>query len=186
MKLSEARSYDYLKFIRADKATQKEVTQTLNRVARKRVKRLEDIGADSFAVSKLETAGGIQTTRYKSTLDMWRNVSRVNSFLDAKTSTVTGYKQVISDVANRIQSPEYKNLSNNERNEFWSLYNQLENMGFIEELRSRDLSSDYVQTLVFELHESGYGYEDAQEVIGLMREEFNSYDLLHKYEMENF
>lgn len=186
MKLKEARSYSYKEFIKMDKSKQKEIAQTINKTVSRRINNLKKINADSYAVSIYNRSGGVQSVRGQNTYALWRSVSRGNKFLDMQTSSVKGYKKLLSDTADRMLIPEYKTMTNEERTDFWRLYNEIQETGFFEELRARDLSSDYIQTLVYELHESGYTVEDTQTAIDIMREEFGVYDTLHMSEMENF
>ena len=186
MTTAQALSFDYKQFIKLDKKQQKEIVKTINKTVSKRINRLEKIGADSYAVSIYKRGGGLQGVRGKNTYALWRSASRGKKFLEMQTSTVRGYKKLIEDTANRLMQPEYQKLNNEQRGEFWDLYNEIEETGFFEELRSRDLSSDYVQTLVYELYDSGYTVDDTQTVIDIMREEFGVYDLLRENEMENF
>ncbi len=186
MKLKEARNYEYKDFIKLPKSEQKKVAQVINKSVTRRMQNLEKIGADSYAVNAYNKAGGVISVKGQSTLQLWRSVARGKTFLDAKTSTVRGYIAVIENMAEQMHIPEYVTMSSDERNSFWDLYNEVEATGFFEELRAHDLSSDYIQTVIYELYDSGYTYEDTTTVIDILREEFGVYDRLHTNNMEGF
>ena len=77
----------------------KEVSR-LNSMANKRIRRLSESDySSSPAYQKwLESGGELFSIRGKSQSEVWKEYYRVKSFLDSKTSSITGTKEVLKNI----------------------------------------------------------------------------------------
>lgn len=87
--------------LRTDK--QKAFRQEVSRMASKANKRLKRLGESDFASSPsyqkwLNEGGEYFSIRGKSQQDVWQEYYRVKSYLDSKTSSITGTKEVLMNM----------------------------------------------------------------------------------------
>lgn len=109
-----------------------EVTSLLSRAANKRIKRLEAKDIDTPALQGYERSGGKFGTRGKNLNELRSEFYRVSHFLNAKTSTITGAKQVHKEVVDRLtadlttEEREKYNLTTDQLKDFWEGYRKLQ------------------------------------------------------------
>lgn len=100
------------------------VTQ-LAAIANKRAKRLsESVYGSSSALVSFERSGGKAGSRGKTFNELRREFARVQQFLNAKTSTIKGAKQVQKETSERLGS-ETKNWTTEDWKQFWNTYNKI-------------------------------------------------------------
>lgn len=105
------------------------VVRKLTNVANNRLNRLEDADLQDTA-SYRNVANQYRNARFPSKLknmsrnDLLKQYSRLNWFLDNKTSTVKGAKQVVSDFGERLGTT----LTKTQTDDFWSIYNRLQEL----------------------------------------------------------
>lgn len=112
-----------------DRDTIEAVVRKLNSVANQRLRKLSEAGLENTA-SYRNIAKQYKNARFPTaTGKMNRNqllqqYSRLNWFLDNKTSTVTGAKQVVADFSKTIGAT----LTKQQEDDFWSIYDRLKEM----------------------------------------------------------
>lgn len=112
-----------------DRQTIEAVVKKLTSVANQRLSKLEQAGlinspsyrnvSDEYLKSRFPT-----NLKNMSRQDLLKQYSRLNWFLDNKTSTVTGAKQVIADFSKRIGAT----LTKTQTETFWTIYDRLKEL----------------------------------------------------------
>ena len=72
----------------------KAVTSKLNSAANKRITRLEEKGVNSPALASVQASGGRFSTKNKTLNELRSEYARAKNFMNLKSSSVTGWKQV--------------------------------------------------------------------------------------------
>lgn len=171
MKTSELTIKDFNKLTLKEK---KKAIQAQNNIIRKRLKRLKDSGYTNTYVERQYTkAGGMKSIKGMTTNQLKSQFSRNTKFINAQTSTVRGYKKMLAKQAENVVNPNYVNLTEDERSSFWDLYNELKDMGVVDNLRAKDLSSSQVQSYVYQFYDSGFDVSDAETIKDLLYSEYN-------------
>lgn len=165
---------DYNAFVQLTKKENienlKSVVTQMTRVANRRINNLNksEIGKFSPALQSLKSAGikkfstkGISSIKSKDVNKLVKQYSTLKSFLSAKTSTISGWNRVRSQIAKRtgatkLFQKEYKSkrsatIWHNREKRFWKLYNQLvDNYGGI----ITQLDSDRIQQMLMTIQNS--------------------------------
>ena len=129
-----------------------QVTSRLVSTANKRIRNLgkSEIGrtAPAYINATKKAKFSVRGKNY----NQLRNLFKVTKqFLKMKTSTLSGWEEVREDVEERIGE-----MSAWESKKFWKMYRMLEetNGGFVDKTHNTRLSSDQIQTLLFETTEN--------------------------------
>ena len=165
---------DYNAFVQLTKKENienlKSVVTQMVKVANRRINNLNksEIGKFSPALQSLKSAGikkfstkGIKSITSKDVNKLVKQYSTLKSFLSAKTSTISGWNRVRSQIAKRtgatkLFQKEYKSqrsatIWHNREKRFWKLYNQLvDNYGGI----ITQLDSDRIQQMLMTIQNS--------------------------------
>ena len=165
---------DYNAFVQLTKKENienlKSVVTQMTRVANRRINNLNksEIGKFSPALQSLKSAGikkfstkGISSIKSKDVNKLVKQYSTLKSFLSAKTSTISGWNRVRSQIAKRtgatkLFQKEYKSqrsatIWHNREKRFWKLYNQLvDNYGGI----ITQLDSNRIQQMLMTIQNS--------------------------------
>lgn len=178
---------DYNAFVQLTKKENienlKSVVIQMTRVANRRINNLNksEIGKFSPALQSLNSAGikkfstkGISSIKSKDVNKLVKQYSTLKSFLSAKTSTISGWNRVRSQIAKRtgatkLFQKEYKSkrsatIWHNREKRFWKLYNQLvDNYGGI----ITQLDSDRIQQMLMTIQNSK-GKKSDEEISEIM------------------
>ena len=127
--IGELSNLDMLEFSRMSRAELSRVVSRLSSAANKRMKRIEEKGyKHNPAYKSAEKSGGKFGAKGKTLNQLRSEYMRVTRFLQAKTSTVKGYKQVQIEAAKRIGIPDDVTISENDWSDFWDFYNKVEHI----------------------------------------------------------
>lgn len=165
---------DYNAFVQLTKKENieslKSVVNQMVKVANRRINNLNksEIGKFSPALKSLEEAGikkfstkGLSSITSKDVNKLVKQYSTLKNFLSAKTSTISGWYKVRSQVAkrtgatklfqNKYKSKRSATIWHNREKRFWKLYNQLvDNYGGI----LTQLDSDRIQSMLMTIQNS--------------------------------
>lgn len=165
---------DYNSFVQLTKKENieslKAVVNQMVKVSNRRINNLNksEIGKFSPALKSLESAGikkfstrGLSSIKSKDVNKLVKQYTTLKSFLSAKTSTISGWNRVRSQIAKRtgatkLFQKEYKSqrsatIWHNREKHFWKLYNQLvDNYGGI----LTQLDSDRIQQMLMTIQNS--------------------------------
>lgn len=103
------------------KAELSKITVVLGSAVNKRYKRLEQAGQTTPASNILKETGGKISTKGKSLNQIRREFKRAYDYMNAKTSTLTGYKKVVKETVGRIESKTGVKLSKAQASAFFKL-----------------------------------------------------------------
>lgn len=120
-KTSELLEFTPERVSKLDRKTLSQAVSQLGAIANKRAERLRrhEIG-ESSALVQYDRSGGKVTVRGKTLNQLRREFTRTQKFLNAKTSTITGAKQVKRDMETRLG---VHNWSKEDWSKYWKAYN---------------------------------------------------------------
>ena len=99
----------------------KAITQKLNKVANERIKNIKVKNVSSKAVEYINKNGGAFSTKGKNLNELRAEFKRVRGFLNSKTSTLRGIKQVKKTFEHLIGG----SLTKEQEGKLWETYNKL-------------------------------------------------------------
>lgn len=132
------------------------VTKTLADAANKRIKRLADSGnTESPAYKGVQNSGGKISTAGKNTRQqLQKEFIRAKTFLNAKTSTLSGVKKVENEFIDRVSGDGEKiGLSPEQNKQFWKSYHRFQEL-HPEQVMKRG-GSTQIQQQIYDLVVSG-------------------------------
>lgn len=170
MKTSEAMNISFKEFNSLNKRDLSRLVSTLSATANKRLKRLSEKEVNTPAYKYAISSGGKFISKGKNLNELRAEYIRVRDFLNMKTSSLKGYRNVKIDLANRLGIDKKKilNLSENYWSDFWDLYNKSD------ELTPFILGSVDRQKYVFDIFIENKGL-DSDELEKVLQERFNEF-----------
>lgn len=138
------------------KMTQKELkkeVQRISKIAKSRIKNIEKNNEVSPAYNYLDKKYGkdIFKVKNKSRNELLSNVIKINEFLNKKTSTVSGIKEVKKAFEKRL--PKIAKETQENKLRFWDIYRKFEE-GYYGIINSKEYGSEYVQNLIQDYFEN--------------------------------
>lgn len=141
------------------------VVSKLNAVANKRLKRLEEKEKETSAYNYVMRSGGKFSVRGKNLNELRKEYKRVSGFLQSKTSTLKGAKQVENEFLQRVNQ---KNMTDNQKKDFWTVYTRIEQL---EPNFAREYGSERLQRFIAQ--EMNNGYKDIDDLLEKARNEID-------------
>lgn len=108
--------------------TRSQLAQVVSRIAsaaNKRLRGLERAGIVSPAYKRVMESGGKISTRGKNLNQLRAEFLRAKQFMDAKTSSVTGYKKVIENTAKKLRDAGVTNANASNVEDLLKIYDRL-------------------------------------------------------------
>lgn len=131
-KWQEIANIDIREFNSLNRAELAKKTSQLASVANKRMTRMEKSGIESPAYKSAQKYLGKEdapkrfSVRGKGINELRAEFIRLKQFLESKTSTLKGHKEVRKEFYKRLGVPEGEEMSEDDESEFWDAYNELE------------------------------------------------------------
>ena len=113
-------------FLSMNRRELSKVVSTLSSAANKRVRRMEQQEIESPAYLKMKESGGYFGSKGKDLNELRAEYMRVSGFLRAKTSSLSGYKKVKSDMYKRLGMKKGETIPEEQLKAFWTAYNEAE------------------------------------------------------------
>ena len=105
-----------------------QLAQVVSRIAsaaNKRIRGLEKAGIESPAYKRVLESGGNISTRGKNLNQLRAEFLRAKQFMDAKTSSVSGYKKVIDNTAEKLRDAGVTNANASNVQDLLKIYDRL-------------------------------------------------------------
>lgn len=105
-----------------------QLAQVVSRIAsaaNKRIRGLQKAGIDSPAYKRVLESGGNISTRGKNLNQLRAEFLRAKQFMDAKTSSVSGYKKVIDNTAKKLRDAGVTNANASNVQDLLKIYDRL-------------------------------------------------------------
>ena len=108
--------------------TRSQLAQVVSRIAsaaNKRIRGLQEAGIESPAYERVVESGGKFSTKGKNLNQLRSEFLRAKQFMDAKTSSVKGYKKVINNTAKKLQEAGVINANASNVQDLLKIYDRL-------------------------------------------------------------
>lgn len=108
--------------------TRSQLAQVVSRIAsaaNKRLRGLERAGVESPSYKRISESGGKISTRGKNLNQLRSEFLRAKQFMEAKTSSVTGYKKVIANTAEKLREAGVTNANASNVEDLLKIYDRL-------------------------------------------------------------
>lgn len=138
----------------------KKLTSRLVSAANKRIRRLRDsdVGKYSPALNKVDKMGRLFSVEGKNTNEVRREFKMVKSFLQKKTSSISGYKKHRKETMERLGIKKWQ--SKEQEQEFWSMYREIVELGGGDEVVKNIFGSQVIQLSLRDEQKKGGTRED--------------------------
>jgi hypothetical protein len=103
MSINDLLNLDIMDFNSLTEKEMRKVVSRLRDAGNKKIKRLEKSGVETPALRQVNRSGGLFTTKNKDLNSLRAEHSRIKSFMQAKTSTKTGYEKVRKETSEKLQ-----------------------------------------------------------------------------------
>lgn len=114
-------------FLSLNTSQLKKAVGTLRDVSAKRYRRLKEKVGDTQATMALEKSGGLISTKGKTLGELRKEFIRAKTFLEKKTSTVSGYRKMEKAIITSLKTKGIE-MSAQQYREFWRLYEQVKEL----------------------------------------------------------
>ena len=108
--------------------TRSQLAQVVSRIAsaaNKRIRGLQEAGIESPAYERVVESGGKISTKGKNLNQLRSEFLRAKQFMDAKTSSVSGYKKVINNTAKKLLEAGVINANASNVQDLLKIYDRL-------------------------------------------------------------
>ena len=170
MKTNEAMNITFREFNNMSRKDLSKLVSTLAATANKRLKRFAEKDVKTPAYKYALSTGGKFISKGKNLNELRAEYIRVRDFLNMKTSSLKGYRNVKIDLANRIgiDKKDILSLSEDYWSDFWDLYNKSD------QLTPFILGSSDRQKYVFDIFIENKGL-NSDELEKVLQERFNEF-----------
>lgn len=108
--------------------TRSQLAQVVSRIAsaaNKRIRGLQEAGIETPAYERVTESGGKFSTKGKNLNQLRSEYLRAKQFMDAKTSSVSGYKKVIDNTAKKLREAGVINANASNVQDLLKIYDRL-------------------------------------------------------------
>lgn len=154
-------------FFDINQLSRKELAPIVSRLAaaaNKRIKRLEDKGMRTLAYQSVMESGGKFSVKGKNLNELRAEYMRAKLFLESKTSTIKGAKEVEA----KFQQLTGYTFDKNQADDFWNVMHELQKADFdTVKLHYKEIASD-IADMIFGKESSSF-----EELIGKAKDKLN-------------
>ena len=124
MSINDLLNLDIMDFNEMNEKEMRKVVSRLRDAGNKKLKRLEKTGIETPALRQVNRSGGSFSTKGKDLNQLRSEHARIRSFMQARTSTKTGYEKVRTETIEKLQEKGV-NIDKNNLDGFFKVYERL-------------------------------------------------------------
>lgn len=122
--LEQLLNIDIKDFNKLSKSDLSKIVSQMGQAANKRIKRIESKGTSTPATRRVMETGGKISAQGKSLNELRYEYNRAKTFLQSKTSTISGYKKVRQDISKDLQKAGVR-VNEKDLDDFFRIYEDI-------------------------------------------------------------